>query len=335
MQPMHNKHRIATLQALTAALAGCGGGADKNSTPAPAPAPAPAPTPAPAPVPSAPIGVNFVLPSNNVLEAGASDGLLVNVLVNNSPAANGTSVTLEVNPAAAATVAPVAPSTVGGVASATLSVGSSVAASATFQVKASAVSQSNTATDAVSYYVRPTPKALQVLMPAYFSSTGTSSPWNTLTAGATSYPDVQITAVANPHNGVITASTKVDADALKAITAFKAVTGTTNKVVGYVATASGSSGELSVTDVKATIDNYLTLYPGVLDGFFLDGMSTDSNRLAYFQEIYTYVQSKGSYKVIGNPGTYPAAAYASANSGTGVADVHGHVCRQRRCLPSH
>ncbi len=31
--------------------------------------------PAPAPVPSAPIGVNFVLPSNNVLEASASDGL--------------------------------------------------------------------------------------------------------------------------------------------------------------------------------------------------------------------------------------------------------------------
>ena len=321
MQPMHNKHRIATLLALTAALAGCGGGTDKNSTPAPAPAPAPAPTPAPAPVPSAPIGVNFVLPSNNVLEAGASDGLVVNVSVNGSPAPNGTSVTLEVNPAAAATVAPVAPSTVGGVASATLSVGSSVAASATFQVKASAVSQSNTATDTVTYYVRPTPKALQVLVPAYFSSTGTSSPWNTLTAGATSYPDVQITAIANPHNGVITASTKVDADALKAITAFKAVTGTTNKVVGYVATASGSSGELSVTDVKATIDNYLTLYPGVLDGFFLDGMSTDSNRLAYFQEIYSYVQGKGSYKVIGNPGTYPAAAYASANSGTGVADV--------------
>ena len=106
--------------------------------------------------------------------------------VDRSPAPNGTSVTLEVNPAAAATVAPVAPSTVGGVASATLSVGSSVAASATFQVKASAVSQSNTATDAVSYYVRPTPKALQVLVPAYFSSTGTSSPWNTLTAGATS-----------------------------------------------------------------------------------------------------------------------------------------------------
>ena len=133
MQPMHNKHRIATLLALTAALAGCGGGTDKNSTPAPAPAPAPAPTPAPAPVPSAPIGVNFVLPSNNVLEASASDGLVVNVAVNGSPAPNGTSVTLEVNPADAATVAP---TTVGGVARATLSVGSSVAASATFQVKA-------------------------------------------------------------------------------------------------------------------------------------------------------------------------------------------------------
>ena len=321
MQPMHNKHRIATLLALTAALAGCGGGTDKNSTPVPAPAPAPAP----APVPSAPIGLSFVLPSDNVLEAGASDALVVNVSVDRSPAPNGTSVTLEVNPAAAATVAPVAPSTVGGVASATLSVGSSVAASTPFQVKASAVSLSNTATDTVTYYVRPTPKDLQVLVPAYFSGTGTSSPWNTLTAGATSYPKVQITAIANPHSGILTPNTEVNADVLTAMTAFRAVTKTagdpSNRVVGYVATASGSSGALSVTDVKATIDNYIRLYPGVLDGFFLDGMSADSTRLAYFQDIYTYVQSKGSYKVIGNPGTYPAAAYAIANSGTGVADV--------------
>ena len=38
---------------------------------------------------------------------------------------------------------------------------------------------------------------------------------------------------------------------------------------------------------------------------------------------HTYVKSLdgGKYSVIGNPGTYPAAAYASANSGTGVADL--------------
>ena len=327
MQPMHNKHRIATLLALTAALAGCGGGTDKNNTPAPAPAPTPAPTPAPAPVPSAPIGLNFVLPSNNVLEAGASDGLVVNVSVNGSPAPNGTSVTLEVNPAAAATVAPVAPSTVGGAALATLSVVSSVAASATFQVKASAVSLSNTATDTVTYYVRPTPKSLQVLAPAYFSSTDTSPQWKTLTDGAKSYPDVQVTAIANPHNGVLTSTTVANTDALTAMAALRDVPKGTgeprNKVLGYVATASGSNGALSVADVKATIDKYRTLYPDVLDGFFLDGMSADSNRLAYFQDIYTYIKSlnDGKYSVIGNPGTYPAAAYASANSGIGVADV--------------
>ena len=175
--------------------------------------------------------------------------------------------------------------------------------------------------------MRPTPKALQVLVPAYFSGTGTSSPWNTLTAGATSYPKVQITAIANPHSGILTPDTEVNADVLTAMTAFRAVTKPVedprNRVVGYVATASGSSGALSVTDVKSTIENYIRLYPGVLDGFFLDGMSADSTRLAYFQEIYTYVKSLdgGKYSVIGNPGTYPAAAYAIANSGTGVADA--------------
>ena len=46
-------------------------------------------------------------------------------------------------------------------------------------------------------------------------------------------------------------------------------------------------------------------------------------RLGAARAWHTYVKSLdgGKYSVIGNPGTYPAAAYASANSGTGVADL--------------
>lgn len=321
MRTMNTTNRLASLLALTAALAGCGGASDKASTPAPSPAP----TPAPAPVPTAPIGVGFVQPGNNVLEPNASEPLSVNVTVNGSQAPNGTTTTFTVSPASAATLAPVAPTTVGGVASTTLTV-SSLPPTATFQTTATAVSSSNTATDSLTYYVRPAHKPLQVLVPAYFSATGTTSPWVTLTGGATSYPDVKITAIANPSSGVLTADTKEDTDLTKAIKAFQAVAGTSNRVIGYVATTSTSSGALSVADIKATITNYIRLYPGLFDGFFLDGMATDSSRVAHYQEVYTHVKGlttglttgatpPSAPVVIGNTGTYPVAAYA------GVADA--------------
>lgn len=323
MHTMNTTHRLAYLLALTAALAGCGGASEQSSTPAPSPAPTP--TPAPPPVPTAPIGVSFVLPTSNVLEPNASEPLSVNVMVNGSLAPNGTVAAFTVSPVGAASLAPVAPSTVSGVANTTLTV-SSLPPTATFQVTATAISSANTATDSLTYYVRPAHKPLQVLVPAYFSATGTSSPWATLTSGAMSYPDVKITTIASQSSGILTVDTKEDTDLTKAIKAFQAVSGTSNRVIGYVATTSGSSGALSIADIKATIANYIRLYPGLLDGFFLDGMSTDSARVAHFQDIYNHVKGlttgmstnaspPSAPIVVGNPGTYPVAAYA------GVADT--------------
>ncbi|RZJ56912.1 MAG: hypothetical protein EON49_16890 [Acidovorax sp.] len=306
--------QIASLMALTAALAGCGGAAS-DTTSAP-----PASPPPPAPVPAAPIGLSFVQPDNNVLEPAASEPVSAKVTVNGSIAPNGTVATFTVNPAAAGALAPVAPTTVSGVASTTLTV-SSLPPSATFQVSATAVSSANTAGDTLTYYVRPAHKKMQVVVPAYFSASGTSSPWATLTSGAASYPDVPITAVVNASNGILTAASKVDDTLTTALKDFKAAAGTSNKLVGYLATT-GSSGALSVADVKATIDNYIRLYPAQLDGFFVDGMGTDSARVAYFQEIYNYVKALSAGLatsaapasapiVIGNPGAYPVAAYAA------------------------
>ncbi len=314
---MHTKnttHRLASLLALTAALAGCGGASDKTATPAP-------PSPPPPPPAATPVSVSFVQSANNVLEPSSSEPLSVNVSTNGSTAPNGTVATFAVNPTTAGTLAPVAPTTVGGVASTTLTV-SSLPPTATFQVTATATSSANSASDSLTYYVRPAHKPLQVLVPAYFTATGTSTPWTTLTSGATSYPDVQITAIASTSSGVLTATTKEDTDLTTAVKAFRAVAGTSNRVIGYVATASNSGGTLSVSDVKATIDNYIRLYPKLLDGFFLDGMATDSARVAYFQDIYNYVKgltsgmstgasAPGTPLLIGNPGTYPVPAYAA------------------------
>lgn len=305
---MNTPHRFASLLALSAALTACGGASsDKGTT-------------TPPPQITAPISLSLTPLTENVFEPAASVALSANVTVNGNPAPNGTVALFTIQPNPIGTLAPVAPSTVEGVVTTTLSIGSATPITSAFQITATASSNANTASDSQIYYVRPAPKALQVLVPAYFSATGTPSPWTQLTDGATSYPDVQITAIANPGNGVLTAASTADAALATAIAAFKAVPktvpGISNKVVAYVATASGSSGLRSVADVKATIDNYVRLYPTELDGFFLDGMSTESARLAYFQEIYKHIKGLASSPlVIGNPGTYPVPAYA------GVADT--------------
>ncbi len=146
------------------------------------------------------------------------------------------------NPAAAATVAPVAPSTVGGVARATLSVGSSVAASATFQVKASA-GQPEQYRHGHGHLLR----AAHAQGPAGAGACVLQRHRHVFPLEHAHRRSNQLPECPNhrhcqsPQRGDSLASTEVDADALKAITAFKAVTSGTasNKVVGYVADSIG------------------------------------------------------------------------------------------------
>lgn len=303
-----NTHHLALVLAFTATLAGCGGAADEPKAPPP---------------PSGSISVDFTRPTveKNVLTVGGSADIFASVNVNGSPAPDGTTVTFAIKPSAAATLAPVAPTTSSGLAATTLR--SSLPAGGSFEVSASATSSANSDSETQTFHVRPAPDPLELLVPVYSTGgtgtgtgTGAVSPWTTLTNGAASYPDVKITAIANPHNGVLTAATTTaDSALVTAIDTFKAVPGT-HRVIAYVATAAGSSGTLSVTDVKTTIDRYLALYPGKLDGFFLDAMASGSDRLAFFTEIYNYIKLRSTelsidLRVIGNPGTYPDPAYAS------------------------
>lgn len=139
---------------------------------------------------------------------------------------------------------------------------------------------------------------MQVLVPAYFNP---SPGWDDITRGAKAYPDVKITAILNPENGNFTQANSQFTDA---INAFRAQGG---RVVGYVATGYGSR---SMGAVKANVDNYLRLYPGV-SGFFLDEMAAKSDQLAFYREIYEYIKGKSAdLQIIGNPGTFPDGAYA-------------------------
>ena len=175
----------------------------------------------------------------------------------------------------------------------------------------------NTAAATFAGYVRAVPNRLELLVPAYFSAGSNAAAWTALTDGATSYPDVAMNVIVKPDNasnGTMTAAiTKADDKLITAITALKTAQPRA-KVFGYVATGGGANAAISSTDVSVTIDRYIALYPGQLDGIFLDGMATDDSRRAFFQGIYAYANDKG-LKVIGNPGAYPAPSYA------GLADM--------------
>ena len=275
----------APLLALIAALAGCGGGSSDSgggTTP---------------PTPTQQIDVAFTSPSdaNNVHDINTPVYLEVRVDVNGNPAANNTPVAFS---GGAASFAPVQAMTIGGKATTTFQ-GNQVGP---LQVQATATVSNQSRSGSRTLYIRPKREPLEVLVPAYFSP-GKNSPWDTLVSGAKSYPDVRITAILNPNNGIFT---KEDTKFTEAITAFKAQGG---KVIGYVSTAYGN-GKRTVADVKANIDAYRTYYPAI-DGIFLDEMASSTNRLDFYREIYSYIKGlDATLRVVGNPGTFPAAAYA-------------------------
>ena len=285
--------RIATsLLVLSSLLAGCGGAADKEPTTSP-----------PAVVPPGPLSVSFTSPvtANNVHDVGISIPLQVSVTVNGSPASNGTAVTLSTS--ASVSLAPVVPTTTGGSATSVLK----STAAGPLVLNATVTSTTHSANDSLKLYIRPAHQPLEVLVPAYFS-TGTDSPWTSLVAGANSYPNVKITAIVNPHGGVLTTATTANTDLVTALASFKS---SQRKAIGYVSTLYGN-GTRSEADVKATIYKYLALYP-TLDGFFLDEMASSANRLAHYEAIGSYIKSKNSaLVVIGNPGVFPDAGYAGA-----------------------
>lgn len=303
MKTMSTTHRLAYLLAMTAALAGCGGGTEKSTPPPPAPAPAPAPAP------TGIVSLSFITDAQaNVFERGSSNNALNIQAILDGSNANGLAVMFS---ASSGTLSPVQVNTNNsGLAATVLSI---PAATPTGSARISATATANnTAVSTFAAYVRPVPNKLELLVPAYFSASSNAAAWTALTDGVTSYPGVAINVIVKPDNaasGTMTAAiTKADDKLIAAIAALKTAQPNA-KLFAYVATGGGANAAISSTDVTITIDKYLELYPKKLDGIFLDGMATDDTRRAFFQTIYSYANGKG-LKVIGNPGAYPAPKYA-------------------------
>ncbi|GKT21469.1 spherulation-specific family 4 protein [Acidovorax sp. SUPP3334] len=293
--PAHTPSRIARISrwcglSLAALLAACGGGGGGGASD---------PT---APTTPTTVAITLTAPeAEAVFTATAALSVTARVTVNGVDAADGTAVNFSASPGPFATTG----TTRAGVATATLS----GAATGRQEISAttSVSGQSVTATRVV--YLRPAPAALEVLVPAYFHP-ASSQGWALLASGAAANPAVSVTAILNPDNGVFTTA---ETSYVSAVNAFVSAGG---KVVGYVYTGYGT-GSRSLASIKANIDNYIALFGrGAISGIFLDEMASETTRLDFYREIYSYIKAKdASLRVIGNPGMVPAAGYAA------VADV--------------
>lgn len=273
---------LALLPLLTTGLlGGCGGGSE-------------------GPAPTRLVGVQFNAPADadNVHTVGTAVPLAVGVTIDGLTAADGTAVTWS---AAGARFAPAQSSTRNGQAATTLT----AAAPGALQVQATASASGQAASASRTLYLRPAPQPLEVLVPAYFYPLATS-PWDQLASGALAHPAVRVTAIMNPNNGLFTSA---DPQFTRAIAQFTQAGG---QVVGYVSTRYGT-GARSLADIKRNIDRYLQFYGRErISGIFLDEMAATADRLAFYRELYAYIQGLGGgLRVIGNPGAFPVADYAA------------------------
>ncbi len=146
----------------------------------------------------------------------------------------------------------------------------------------------------------PTPARadLGVLVPAYFypgtgGTEGYTDGWAQMAAAAGTIP---VTAIFNPDSGPLPGP--ADPNYVNAMTNLENRGGT---VVAYVTTGNGS---VSRGTVEGEISTYLTQYPGLIKGFFIDQMYILPSTLSYYQSIYSFIKSQDtSYTVIGNPGS--------------------------------
>ena len=145
-----------------------------------------------------------------------------------------------------------------------------------------------------------------VLVPSYFYP-GTGGPggagdgWAAMTSAASTVP---ITAILNPNSGPGSAA---DANYQNAITNLENAGG---KVVAYVFTDYGNAPQ---STVMTEVSTYITQYGSLIDGFFLDGMSTDPARVPYYTTLYSDIKALGpTYQVVGNPGTTTTQDYLQA-----------------------
>jgi hypothetical protein len=180
------------------------------------------------------------------------------------------------------------------------------------------------------------PTEMGIIVPAYFYPNDWNNPgqhnvgpyWSRLIEAARILGD-RLIVIANPGSGP---GTGIDAKYTEAIDKVRAEGG---KVIGYVHTCYGltSTSEAcvptvappnsppntppppprSLADIHADIDKWYNWYD--VDGIFLDEVSTDTDKISWYQALHSYIRGKSSTALIcNNFGQQPAIGYLSIDA---------------------
>jgi hypothetical protein len=102
-------------------------------------------------------------------------------------------------------------------------------------------------------------------------------------------------------------------------------------LIGYITT---SYAKRPIADVKADIDLWLRLYPGIR-GIFFDEQASDASHVDYQASLYSYVRNEKKLDlVVTNPGTTCAEGYLARPAADVVCLFEGPWDRNRFMLPS-
>ncbi len=129
--------------------------------------------------------------------------------------------------------------------------------------------------------------------------------WDDVAAAA---PTVPITAIINVNNGPGGAGPNSDYQRGLADLQAGGVS-----MVGYVFTKYGNTALRPLAAIKADIDLWETQFSSAgIGGIFLDEVSNDLAKVAYYKSIYDYIKTKPHLtKVIANPGINTPESYIS------------------------
>jgi hypothetical protein len=141
---------------------------------------------------------------------------------------------------------------------------------------------------------------LRLLVPAYIYPAGEGlAEWYRLIESAGAAGTVVI---ANPSSGP---GNKVDPNYSKVIERARSKGAV---VLGYVSTKYGAR---PLRMVKAEVDRWVSLYPGV-QGIFFDEQASAADQVLYYAALYEYVRKdRGLSLAVGNPGALCAEEYLS------------------------
>ena len=156
------------------------------------------------------------------------------------------------------------------------------------------------------YYVTPVPEPTRILVPAYQYPTLPDDMWGKLATAASSYPQLRITAIMNPNNGMFNEKNTDYENAVRNLIR------NGGHAIGYISTRFKDQDDVwklrTLDAILADVNAYQTHYQPFIEGYFVDQLAAVP--LSLFQSIADHIKSIG-LPIYANPGVIRDAAFGS------------------------